>query len=377
MRAYLNGIRLHMRNFLVLYILIIAVSCLKAQDTKIAPRPQEPIKPYPYLSEDVTFQNKEANITLSGTLTLPKDQSDFPVVVLISGSSPHNRNEEIAGHKPFLVIADYLTRHGIGVLRYDDRGVGQSEGKYEIAAYADRTSDVESAITYLKTRKEVNQKKIGLIGHSEGGLIAAMVAEHSKDVNFIILMAAPGLTGYDMVLLQTEISNKTAGTNDEEIQKEVALLKSIFDVVIKSDNLDEGKFALTESLLNQLKEYPTQFPEGLKAKDLTQMVETFTALWFQRILMSNPGASLRNVECPVLAINGGKDMQILPKENLSAIRNALEKSGNEKFLIMELPNLNHLFQEAQTGLQEEFSTIEQTISPVALKEITTWIRTNK
>lgn len=366
-----------MKNFLFFLIQIIAVSSLTAQDIRIGPRPQEPIEPYPYIAEEVKFQNKKADITLSGTLTLPKSQSDFPVVVLISGSSPHNRNEEIAGHKPFLVIADYLTRNGIGVLRYDDRGVGQSGGKYEIAAYDDRTSDVESAIAYLKTRKEVNSKKIGLIGHSEGGLIAAMVAEKSKDVHFIILMAAPGLTGYDMVLLQTEISNKTAGTNEAEIQKEVALLRCIFDIAINSDNLNESKSTLTDSLLNQIKKYPEQFPKGLKAEDLNQMVETFTASWFQRILKSNPDASLRNVECPVLAINGGKDMQILPKENLNAIRNALVKAGNEKVKIMELPNLNHLFQEAQTGLQEEFSTLEQTFSSVALKEITNWIKTNK
>ena len=295
-------------------------------------------------------------------------------MVLISGGSPHNRNEEIAGHKPFLVIADYLTRKGIGVLRYDDRGVGQSERKYEIAAYDDRKSDVESAIAYLKSRKEVNPKKIGLIGHSEGGLIAAMVAEQSKDVDFIIMMADPGLTGYDMVLLQTEVSNKTAGTNESEIRKEGALLKGIFDTSISSDNLDKSKSILTDSLLIQIQKYPAQFPEGLETEDLRKMVETFTSSWFQRILRSNPEASLRNVECPVLAINGGMDMQILPKENLRAIKNTLELGGNEKFMIKELPNLNHLFQEAQTGLSEEFSTIEQTFSPVALEEIGNWIR---
>ncbi|MEZ4945663.1 MAG: alpha/beta hydrolase [Cyclobacteriaceae bacterium] len=192
-----------MKHLIILSFQLIALYPLTAQDIKIGSRPQEPTEPYPYSSENVMFQNKDADITLAGTLTLPNSQTDFPTVVLISGSSPHNRNEEIAGHKPFLVIADYLTRNGIGVLRYDDRGIGQSGGKYEIAAYDDRISDVKSAITYLKTRKEVNSKKIGLIGHSEGGLIAAMSAEKSIDVNFIILMAAPGLSGYDMVLLQT------------------------------------------------------------------------------------------------------------------------------------------------------------------------------
>lgn len=364
-----------MKNFLVLLLPILAVFTLKAQNTK--KRPQEPTEPYPYISENVTFQNEAANIKLSGTLTLPKNETDFPVVILISGSSPHNRNQEIAGHKPFLVIADHLTRNGIGVLRYDDRGVGQSEGVYEIAAYDDRVSDVLNAITYLKTKKNINSNKIGLIGHSEGGLIAAMTAEQSKNVDFIILMAAPGLTGYDMVLLQTEISKKTAGANETEIQKEIALLKSIFDIAINSDNLDESKSNLTDSLLNQIKNQPGQFPEGLNAGDLNQMIEAFTSPWFQRILKSNPDASLRNVDCPVMAINGGKDMQILPRENLNAIKKSLAKGGNEQVTIMEIPNLNHLFQEAQTGLTQEFKTIEQTFSPVALEEITNWIRMYK
>lgn len=362
-----------MKSLLILILSLVSAIALEAQD--INQKPQEPTAPFPYYSEEVTFQNKEANIALSGTLTLPENQTNYPMVVLISGSSPHNRNEEIAGHKPFLVIADHLTKNGIGVLRYDDRGVGKSEGTYEIAAYADRISDVESAIAYLKTRKENNAENIGLMGHSEGGLIAAMVAEQSTDVGFIVSMAAPGLSGYEMMMLRTEISHKEAGTNESEVQKEIMLLKGIFDVVMASDDLSESKAILTDSLLNQMESNPAQFQEGLKSENLTQMIGTFTAPWFQRILQSNPGTSLRNVSCPVLAINGGLDKQILPKENLGAIKKALEEGGNKQATIKELPNLNHLFQEAKTGLVEEFETIDQTFSPIALKEVTNWIKT--
>jgi len=359
-----------MKYYLVLFLPIFTTFHLTAQVAM--QRPQEPIKPYSYLSEDITFRNKQADISLAGTLTLPKNQSDFPVVILISGSSPHNRNQEIAGHKPFLVIADYLTTNGIGVLRYDDRGVGQSQGKYEIAAYQDRASDVASAIAYLKTRKEIDKKKIGLIGHSEGGLIAPIVASKSKDVSFIILLAASGVPGYDIILLQTELGNQAKGISDTTTQTELTFLKSIFDPVVTSTNLDSTK----SNLSNYFRTRPALLPGEVRVEDVDLLLETFTAPWFQKILTYNPGSSLELVNCHVLALNGSKDLQIPPEENLMAIQNALEKGGNRKVTIRELPQLNHLFQEAQTGLPEEFETIDQTFSPIALREITDWILTH-
>ena len=164
-------------------------------------RPQEPIKPYPYYSEDITFENKKAGINLAGTLTLPTKDGVFPVVILISGSGPQNRDEELLGHKPFLVLSDFLTKNGIAVLRYDDRGTAFSKGDFKTATSADFATDVESAIFYLKTRKEINKKKVGLIGHSEGGLIAPMVASKSKDVSFIVLLAGTGIQGDQILLL--------------------------------------------------------------------------------------------------------------------------------------------------------------------------------
>lgn len=347
----------------------------EAIEKEIIKRPQEPIKPYPYSSEEVTFDNTKANNTLSGTLTLPKNGANFPVVILISGSGPQNRDEELLGHKPFLVISDYLTKNGIGVLRYDDRGVGQSTGNFETATSADFATDVESAITYLKTRKEINTNKIGLIGHSEGGLIAPMVAAKSKDVSFIVLLAGPGISGYDIILLQTELINKANGADESKLQKELAFLKGSLDMVVKGSDLEKIKTKLIDSIQNQIIEQPELVPEEMKAEDVKQFVETFTTPWFHYFLKFNPSSVLMNVKCPVLAINGEKDLQVPPKENLSAIENALMKGGNKNITIKEFPNLNHLFQEAQTGSPTEYATIEQTFSPDALEVIASWIKT--
>ena len=347
----------------------------EAIEKAVVRRPQEPTKPYPYYSEEVSFQNTGAQITLSGTLTLPKNGTDFPVVILISGSGPQNRDEEIVGHKPFLVIADHLTKNGIAVLRYDDRGVAQSSGDFKTATSADFATDVESAIAYLKTRKEINKNKIGLVGHSEGGLIAPMVASTSKDVHFIVLLAAPGISGYDIILLQTELIKKANGTEESKVQKEVAFLKNSLDIVVKGDDLAEIKAVLKDSVLKQRSAQPDLLPEGMRAEDVDTFVETFTTPWFQYFLKYDPTTSLENVKCPVLAIHGGKDLQVPPKENLTAIKNALTKGGNNNVTIKEFADLNHLFQEAQTGSPMEYQTIEQTFSPVALAAISTWIKT--
>ncbi len=359
-----------MKHPIILLCLLITLYPLTAQDINIGPRPQEPKEPYPYFSEDVMFQNKEANITLAGTLTLPKNQVDFPIVVLISGSSAHNRNQEVAGHKPFLVIADYLTKNGIGVLRYDDRGVGQSQGEYEIAAYAAIASDVESAVAYLKSRKDINSNKIGLIGHSGGGLIAPLVASLRKDISFIVMMAAPAITGYELILLQTETLNKAKGISLDKTQAELAFYESIFTAVIESSDLDETRSDLTASLKAQ----PGRLPEEIKAEDVDKILEIFTATWFQNFLRYDPRIALEQVNCAVLAINGAKDLQIPAEQNLGAIKLALDKGGNEMVTIKKIPKLNHLFQEADTGLPDDYSTIEQTFSPLALEEIEAWIK---
>jgi len=347
----------------------------KTIEKEVLRRPQEPIKPYPYYSEDVTFQNTKAKISLSGTLTLPKKEGNFPVVILISGSGPQNRDGELLGHKPFLIISDYLTKNGIGVLRYDDRGVGQSKGDFKTATSADFATDVESAIAYLKTRKEADKRKIGLIGHSEGGLIAPMVASKSKDLAFIILLAGTGIQGNKLLLLQQELIAKANGSSEAEIKKSNQTNAKLFEMVVQSNDNQKLKTDLANLINETLKnDTSTQIPNGLTKKEYISMqVNQISSPWMQYFIKFNPATVLKKVKCPVLAVNGYKDLQVPPKENLTAIRNALKKGGNKKVTTKIFPNLNHLFQECETGLPSEYGTIEQTFSPIVLTEITKWI----
>jgi uncharacterized protein len=338
-------------------------------------RPQEPIKPYPYYSEDLTFENKKAGISLAGTLTLPEKEGVFPVVILISGSGPQNRDEELMGHEPFLVLSDFLTKNGIAVLRYDDRGTALSKGDFTSATSADFATDVESAVEYLKSRKEIDKKKIGLIGHSEGGLIAPMVASKSKDVAFIVLLAGTGIQGDQLLLLQQKSIGKLSGLSEEYLQKTEETNKKIFNVVKESTSIEQLKTDLTTFITQEIKDNPgAGKPQGMTDEEFVKMqVNQIANPWMQYFIKYDPAPALRKVKCPVLAINGEKDVQVPPKENLNAIKNALKKGRNKKVTIKEMPNLNHLFQECTTGLPYEYERIEQTFSPMALTEILKWI----
>lgn len=337
-------------------------------------RPQEPKKPYPYYSEEVSFTNAKDTITLSGTLTLPSKEGNFPIVVMITGSGPQNRDEELLGHKPFLVIADHLTKKGIGVLRFDDRGTAKSTGDFNSANTIDFASDVHSAVEYLKTRKDINQQKIGLVGHSEGGLIAPIVASESEDIAFIVLLAGTGISGYDILLLQTEMISKANGMDESDLKVELAFLKGALDIIIKDGNVDKLKTSLTDYAQNGLKEHPELLPEGMDMEGfIKNYVDQLVTPWMQYFLKYNPASSLTNVKCPVLAINGEKDLQVPAKINLASIEKYLNEGGNNNVTIKELLNLNHLFQECETGSPNEYATIEQTFSPIALAEISDWI----
>jgi fermentation-respiration switch protein FrsA (DUF1100 family) len=345
----------------------------KGKIEKIA-RPQEPKKTYPYYSEDVTFENKTAGITLAGTLTLPKKDGVFPVVVLISGSGPQNRDEELLGHKPFLVLADDLTKNGIAVLRFDDRGTADSKGDFKTATSLDFATDVDAAVKYLQTRKEINKKKIGLIGHSEGGIIAPMVASKSKDVAFIILLAGPGIPGDQLLLLQQTLIAKANGTSDSDIQKAKELNKKAFEIVRKYTNPEELKTQLTKYITEISKDNPEK-PQSMSDEQYVNLqLAKILNPWMLYFLRYDPAPALEKVKCPVLALNGEKDLQVPPKENIEAIKKALAKGGNTKGTAIVLPNLNHLFQECTTGSPNEYATIEQTFSPTALTEIVKWVQ---
>jgi fermentation-respiration switch protein FrsA (DUF1100 family) len=335
-------------------------------EEKMVLRPQEPQKPYPYNSEEVAFENKTDKNVLAGTLTLPRKEGVFPAVILITGSGPENRDEEIFGHKPFLVLSDYLTKKGIAVLRFDDRGVAKSTGDYKSATTLDFAHDVQAGIDYLKTRKEIDKSKIGLIGHSEGGVIAPIVAENSKDVAFIVLLAGTGIRGDKLMLLQKEKIERQMGVSENEIQKGQENFKGAYDIIVASTADDD----LTTKINSYIK---SQFGNKLDGERTSALVAQLTSPWMVYFLKFDPATALKKVQCPVLAINGDKDLQVPANENLNAIKEAVVQGGNKKVTTKVLPNLNHLFQECKTGSTEEYGIIEQTFSPIALEEISKWI----
>ena len=330
-------------------------------------RPQTPAKPYPYKAEDVAFPNQNANITLSGTLTLPPGEGPFPAAVLLSGSGPHDRDETIAGHHPFLILADHLTRKGIAVLRFDKRGVGKSTGNYAEATTGDFANDAEAALAYLKTRKEIDAKKIGLIGHSEGGMIAPMLAARSNDVAWIILLAGPGLKGEDTLLLQSEMILRAAGVNDTQIAKTRDFNKQTYALVRQ-----ERDPAKLETKVNGLVQ-SSGLSASIPPTALQAQIRMIVSPWFRYFLDYDPVPALQKTMCPVLALNGEMDLQVPAKENLSKIQKALQDGGNKDFQTTELPGMNHLFQHCPTGSPTEYGAIEETISPEALNTISAWV----
>lgn len=336
--------------------------------------PQEPKPPFPYNSEDVTYENKTEGNTLAGTFTFPKSGGPFPAVVLITGSGAQNRDEQLLGHKPFLVLSDYLTRRGIAVLRFDDRGVGQSTGDFASATSKDFATDVMAGVEYLKTRKEVQKNKIGLIGHSEGGLIAPMVAAQSPDVDFIVMMAGPGLPGDQILLKQAALISRAAGESEENIEKSEKVNRTIYDVIKNEpDSLKAHK-----EIVKIFKKYYSGLSEKEKKNagdenTALQMLGRVESPWFKYFLKYDPRPTLEKVKCPVLALNGEKDLQVPAKEDLDEINKALTKGGNKNFKTVELKGLNHLFQNAKTGAPTEYNTIEETIAPAALKTMGDWI----
>ena len=338
-------------------------------------RPQNPQKPYPYNDEEITFENKSANITLAGSFTYPKGEGRFPAVVLVTGSGPQDRDEALMNHKPFLVISDYLTRNGIAVLRFDDRGLGKSKGNFAAATSEDFTTDALAAVEYLKTRKEVDPKKIGVAGHSEGGLIAPMCAVSSNDVSFIVLLAGPGVSGKDILILQTELIMKAEGSKEEDINKAVEQNKRIYKVITEeSDSILMYKklFALYDEDISKMSDDEKKKPDNSK-ESFERAIKTLLSPWFRFFIKYNPQPTIEQVTVPVLALNGEKDLQVPPFQNLPEIEKALKTGGNKNFKTVELPGLNHLFQPAKTGGVSEYGKIETTFSEDALKIMKDWI----
>lgn len=342
-------------------------------------RPQEPKAPFPYHDEDVRFENTAAGITLAGTLTVPPGDGPFPAVVLVTGSGPQNRDEELLGHKPFAVLADYLTRRGITVLRFDDRGIGESTGDFATATTEDFAGDALAAVEYLQTRPEVAPGQIGIAGHSEGGLVAPMAAASTDQVAFLVLMAGPGLRGDEIIYLQSALIGRAEGGDEPAIEKNLARQKAYFDVVVSEPDPTKAAATLKVMMDDDLASMTDaeKADAGLTGTDtdalIAGQIQQLNSPWFRYFLTYDPLPALSKVRVPVIAVNGTLDLQVPYRENLDAIEKALRDGGNDDVTTVALEGLNHLFQTAQTGSPTEYARIEETMAPKALETIANWI----
>jgi len=344
--------------------------------TRKSKRPQEPKKPYPYKTEEVFFDNTIDHVRLAGTLTLPQSEGLFPAVLLVTGSGPNDRDQLIWGHKTFLVLADYLTRQGIAVLRCDDRGVGRSTGNYDIAVFDDFKRDAIAGLAYLKTRPEINPDKVGLLGHSEGGAVATLAASSSSDAAYLVLMAAPGQSDFDGLLKQFADGPRARGASEEAIAVKCSILNKIFYTIRRQTDSNTAESKIRD-ILQKARPDLAALSEDQRKKIGLESVDSFEFGWmfspeFSSILRYDPREPLMKIKCPVLALNGGNDVQ-MPIENLTAIEAALAAGGNHHCTIKEMPGLNHLFQTSQTGSPAEYASIEETLSPAVLNLISEWI----
>ena len=327
-------------------------------------RPQDPQPPFDYQIEEVTFVNPKEGNTLAGTLTIPEGEGPFPAMVLVSGSGQQNRDEELMNHRPFWVIADYLSRRGIAVLRYDDRGVGGSTGEVKNASSMDFSYDAEAAFDYLRSRKEINASKVGILGHSEGGVINFMVAERRPEVAFLVSLAGPAVKGIDVLKEQQKAILRAQGMTDEMIQFSTNANAQMFDIIEASSDRVEA-----DSLLRQLMK-----GWGYNEELTEQTLDQLTSPWMYYFLRYDPTDAIVKTYCPALLLNGSKDLQVIASQNLPAYQKIIADYGKTNLTLHELPDLNHLFQHCETGAPNEYATIEETISPEVLEMIVDFVK---
>ncbi|MEP7353858.1 MAG: alpha/beta fold hydrolase [Acidobacteriota bacterium] len=336
---------------------------------------QQPKPPYPYDAEDVSYSS--GGVRLAGTLTLPRLSGPFPVVLLISGSGPQDRDGTVAGHKPFWVIADYLTRRGIAVLRVDDRGTGQSEGRSITQDFESFTQDVLSAVEYLKGRPDIDSKRIGVIGHSEGGTIGPMAAARSSDIAFVVMLAGPGTTGEEILSWQADAVARSAGQPESAIALN-RMVQAMTVRVIRSEN--DPKIA-TQKMTDEWKAMKAELPQAQQNQLNMASIDAALARQFEQanmpelraIVLSNPAEALRRIKVPVLALNGERDLQVPAAQNLRGVAIALAEADNQDVTTVALPGLNHLFQRCITCQVAEYGDLEETFSPDALAIVGDWV----
>ena len=357
----------------------------KVTEVKVAVRYQTPKPPFPYLTEEVTYHNLDKKANISGTITIPKTANKtskpqvYPAVLLISGSGPQNRDEEMMGHKPFALIADFLTRKGFIVLRFDDRGTGKSTGIFETATSMDFADDVSAGIEFLKQRKEVDISKIGLLGHSEGGMIAPIVAAQRKDVHFLILMAGPGIKPIDLMTEQNIAILSTMGISKKTLDTYGSLYKNISLAIIRENDLSKASTSASavfnswlsgkdSAILKELDLLTTK-KQNIYVKN---MVTTLSGPWFKFFFNYDPAPVLKKVNAKVLVLNGEKDVQVLPASNLAGMEAALRNSKSS-YEIKVAKGVNHLFQTCKTCQASEYGELDETISPAVLEIISEWL----
>ncbi len=342
----------------------------------IVARPQDP-KDFPYKQEEVVFTNPKGGDQLAGTLTMPSNGKATKIVILITGSGPQNRNEELKpmNHRPFLVWSDWLTRNGIAVLRYDDRGTAKSTGDFTTATSADFADDAEAAITYIQSRADLKGLSIGLMGHSEGGMIAPIVAARNKAVKFIVLLAGPGVPVTELMLKQVDDQLRLGGATTDQIQRSLATYKKVYAEIVAHLELPAPQLLQRVDTIAavDLRTFPK---EDLHGQSIDQIIKANAVLvtpWYRYFLAFNPADYLIKVKCPVLALDGTLDMQVNAEANLAAIKSGLQKGGNKNFTIVKLDGLNHLFQKAATGSVPEYGQITETVNPIVLQTVSNWI----
>ncbi len=327
-------------------------------------RPQDPQPPFNYRAEEVTFTNKKEGNTLAGTLTIPEGDGPFPALVLVSGSGQQNRDEELMNHRPFWVIADYLSRRGVAVLRYDDRGMGGSTGEVLNATSLDFSYDAEAAFDLLLNRKEINASQVGILGHSEGGIINFMVAERRPDVAFLVSLAGPAVNGIEVLKEQQAAILRAQGMSEEMVQFSGNANVQMFDIIEASGSREEA-----DTLLRQLLK-GWGYNEELTEQTVGQMV----APWMYYFLKYDPTDAIVKTNCPALLLNGSKDLQVIASQNFPAYERIIAEHGKTNLTLRELPDLNHLFQHCDTGSPNEYFIIEETISVEVLEMVVGFVK---
>ncbi|MEP7236643.1 MAG: alpha/beta hydrolase [Ferruginibacter sp.] len=356
-------------------------------------RPQTPKPPFPYKSEDVEYDNADRSIHFGATFTVPLPDPNvnyfrapvYPTVLLITGSGKQDRDETIFDHKSFAIIADYLTRQGIAVLRVDDRDMGKTTGNFATATSADFAKDVEAGLDYLKSREDVDVNNIGLLGHSEGGMIAPMVAARRSDVKFIVLLAGPGVKISELMEQQSVEMGLATGSTVKYMEKYRLLYRELVNSIINEPDTAKA-FSKAIDIFNGWQKDKNIIlvmkttgvtDEKSKTKFIRAFVKQLSTPWFNYFLKFDPAEYLAKLHCPVLALNGEKDIQVSAKQNLEGIRSALEKSNNKNFKTMEIPGLNHLFQHCKKCSVDEYSELEESFDPGTLPIIVNWIKTER